>query len=156
MKNKKDKKNTLDVRFVEPKRSEAVYVGNELNKHISHVVHIGIDEIDENKVFLYNDIAYRCQYAIVNGKRVLFGIAVLDMNSDESNDGRDIVPNPECDVNVIVQVIESKGFRGFFIMPNGSAVPDYEFAIDAFDDIDNDDDIDQFLSGFSSSNPKLN
>ena len=155
MKNKKDKKNTLDVRFVEPKRSEAVYVGNELNKHISHVVHIGIDEIDENKVFLYNDIAYCCQYAIVNGKRGLFGIAVLDMNSDESNDGRDIVPNPECDVNVIVQVIESKGFRGFFIMPNGSAVPDYEFAIDAFDDSD-DDDIDQFLSGFTSSNPKLN
>lgn len=155
MKNKKDKKNTLDVRFVEPKRSEAVYVGNELNKYISHVVHIGTDEIDENKVFLYNDIAYRCQYAIVNGKRVLFGIVVLNVNSDESNDGRDIVPDPECDINVIVPVVEAKGFRGFFIMPNGSVVPDYEFAVDAFDDSD-DDDIDQFLSGFTSSNPKLN
>ena len=79
----------------------------------------------------------------------------LNVNSDESNDGRDIVPDPECDINIIVPVVEAKGFRGFFIMPNGSVVPDYEFAVDAFDDSD-DDDIDQFLSGFTSSNPKLN
>lgn len=154
MKNKKDNFDKLDIRPVEPKHSEAVYIGNEINKHIYHVIHIGADEIDENKVFLYNGIAYRCQYAIVNNKRILFGIVVLDMNTDESNEGRDIVPDPDCDINVIVPVMETKGFRGFFIMPNGSVVPDYEFSVDAFDD--GDDDMDQFLSGFSSSNPKLN
>lgn len=152
----KNKKNKLDVKFVEPKYDDPVYVGNELNKHISHIIYISAEEIDENKVFLFNDFAYRCQYAVIEGKKVLFGIVVASMDFDDEEADRPIAPDPDADINVIVPVFPAKGFKGFFIMPNASVVPDYRFTIDAFDDGDNDGGMDIGEIFSNPNNPTLN
>lgn len=118
------KKKETEVKVSVPENPDITVIDTDIADFVSHAIYVGADKINENTLFVHNDVYYYVMFAKLENENVPVGILVKDLDADEDDvamPGED----PVRDINVIYPIIPGKEFRGFYILRNCGISIDY-------------------------------